>query len=49
MTLYLVVLLRVQVPRCIAMVITSLQLMQMVVGCFVNYTAYNFKLRGRFQ
>ena len=37
---------RVKVPRYIAMVITSLQLLQMVVGCFVNYTAYTFKLKG---
>ena len=28
------------------MVITSLQLVQMVVGCVVNYTAYKLKRRG---
>ena len=37
---------RVRVPRAVAMVITSLQLLQMVVGCFVNYTAFTFKLKG---
>ena len=42
----LVLFVRVKVPRYIAMVITSLQLLQMVVGCFVNYTAYTFKLKG---
>ena len=31
---------RVRVPRGIAMVITSLQLIQMVVGCLVNVWAY---------
>ena len=29
------------------MVITSLQLLQMVVGCVVNYTAYTFKTKGQ--
>jgi len=38
--------LRFRVPRCIAMVITSLQLVQMVVGCLVNTTAYMLKRRG---
>ena len=28
------------------MVITSLQLVQMLVGCVVNYTAYTLKRRG---
>ena len=37
---------RLRVPRCVAMLITSLQLIQMVVGCFVNYTAYTFKRKG---
>merc|ERR1711936_510683 len=35
--------LRFRVPRCIAMVITCLQ---MVIGCVVNYTAYTYKSRG---
>lgn len=38
--------LRFRIPRCVAMVITSLQLVQMVVGCVVNYTAYTLKRRG---
>ena len=29
------------------MVITSLQLLQMVVGCVVNYTAFTFKTKGQ--
>ena len=37
---------RFRIPRCVAMVITSLQLLQMVVGCVVNYTAYTLKRRG---
>eukprot|EP00092_Neocalanus_flemingeri_P003708 GFUD01003984.1.p1 GENE.GFUD01003984.1~~GFUD01003984.1.p1 ORF type:complete len:405 (-),score=105.45 GFUD01003984.1:141-1355(-) len=38
--------LRFRIPKCVAMVITSLQLLQMIVGCVVNYTAYTFKRRG---
>ena len=38
---------RIKVPRSIAMVITTLQLLQMVVGCIVNYSAYTFKLKGK--
>ena len=30
------------------MVITSLQLLQMVVGCVVNYTAFTFKTKGQY-
>jgi len=37
---------RIKVPRAAAMVITSLQLLQMFIGCFVNYTAYKYKLQG---
>merc|ERR1711953_1445704 len=37
---------RIRVARSVAMVITSLQLLQMVVGCVVNYTAYTFKTKG---
>jgi len=37
---------RVRVPRGIAMVITSLQLIQMVVGCLVNVWAYQMKQSG---
>ena len=37
---------RFRIPRWLAMVITSLQLVQMVVGCVVNYTAYTLKRRG---
>ena len=40
-------LVRVRVPKCVAMVITSCQLIQMVVGCLVNYTAYTFKTKGK--
>merc|ERR550539_2137027 len=38
---------RVRVPKVVAMVITSLQLLQMVVGCAVNYFAFKFKESGR--
>merc|ERR1711990_623390 len=38
---------RVRVPKVVAMVITSLQLVQMVVGCAVNYFAFKFKESGR--
>jgi len=37
---------RIRVARSVAMVITSLQLLQMVVGCLVNYTAFTFKTKG---
>ena len=30
------------------MVITSMQLLQMVVGCVVNYTAFTFKTKGQY-
>jgi len=38
--------LKYRVPRCIAMLITSLQLVQMVIGCTVNYVAYQYKQNG---
>lgn len=38
--------LRYRVPKVIAMVITSLQLLQMVIGCVVNYMAFTFKQNG---
>merc|ERR1712112_130248 len=37
---------KVKVPRVIAMSITSLQLLQMVVGCVINYLAFQFKRSG---
>merc|ERR1711902_28749 len=37
---------RIRVARSVAMVITSLQLLQMVVGCVVNHTAFTFKTKG---
>lgn len=37
---------RYRVPRGVAMVITSLQLLQMVVGCTVNFIAYKYKQSG---
>lgn len=39
---------KVKVPRGVAMLITSLQLIQMVIGCAINYLAYNFKNSGKF-
>jgi len=38
--------LRFRIPQYVAMVITTLQLVQMVVGCLVNYIAYTLKRRG---
>jgi len=38
--------LRYRVPKAIAMVITSLQLVQMIIGCVVNYMAFNYKQNG---
>ena len=37
---------RYAVPRYVAMVITSLQLIQMIIGCSVNYLAYQYKQNG---
>ena len=31
------------------MVITSLQLVQMIIGCVVNYMAFNYKQNGQFH
>ena len=39
--------LKVPVPKVIAMVITSIQLLQMVGGCTVNYLAFTYKQNGR--
>ena len=39
---------RVRVPRCIAMLITSLQLLQMVIGCTVNFLAFQYKQNGMY-
>ena len=33
-------------PKVVAMIITSLQLVQMVVGCAINYFAFKFKESG---
>jgi len=38
---------RVRVPKVFAMGITSLQLLQMVIGCYINYIAFQFKQSGR--
>jgi elongation of very long chain fatty acids protein 6 len=38
--------LRVRVPKAIAMAITSLQLVQMVVGCTIISLAFQFKQNG---
>jgi hypothetical protein len=37
---------RIKVPTGFAMMITSLQLLQMVVGCAINLIALNYKSRG---
>jgi len=38
---------RVRVPKPVAMSITALQLVQMVIGCTINYTAFQYKQSGR--
>ena len=38
---------RYRVPKIIAITITSLQLIQMIVGCAVNYIAFSYKQNGR--
>merc|ERR1719228_1201824 len=38
---------RVRIPKGVAMAITILQLTQMVVGCFINYTVFQFKQSGK--
>ncbi|XP_076361195.1 very long chain fatty acid elongase 6-like isoform X1 [Tachypleus tridentatus] len=40
--------LRYNVPRYVAMVITTSQILQMVVGAYVSYLGYQVKLRGEF-
>lgn len=44
---YAVKALKIPVPKVLAMVITSLQLLQMVFGCGVNILAYQYKKNGR--
>ena len=39
-------LIRYRVPKIIAITITSLQLIQMIVGCAVNYLAFSYKQNG---
>ena len=38
---------RIPVPKVLAMVINSLQLVQMVFGCGVNILAWRYKANGR--
>ena len=38
---------RIKVPTGFAMMITSLQLLQMVVGCAINLIAANYKSKGK--
>eukprot|EP00090_Calanus_glacialis_P031489 TRINITY_DN5205_c0_g1_i1.p1 TRINITY_DN5205_c0_g1~~TRINITY_DN5205_c0_g1_i1.p1 ORF type:complete len:286 (-),score=49.11 TRINITY_DN5205_c0_g1_i1:80-892(-) len=44
---YAVKALKIPVPKVLAMVITSLQLLQMVFGCGVNILAWRYKANGR--
>lgn len=37
-----------RVPNQVRMVITVLQLVQMIVGCYINFYAYSMKNQGRF-
>ena len=45
--IFINILFRFQIPRPFAMFITSLQLLQMVVGCSINYMAYGYKESGQ--
>ena len=40
-------LLRISVPKVLAMIITSLQLLQMMVGCAINILAWQYKGNGK--
>lgn len=40
--------LRIRIPRALSMSITTLQILQMVVGTFINIWAYQIKVRGDF-
>jgi len=44
---YAVKALKIPVPKFLAMMITSLQLLQMVVGCAINILAWYYKGNGR--
>lgn len=37
---------RVRLPRYFQQFITVLQLVQMVIGCFINISAFNYKKQG---
>jgi len=39
---------QIKIPKWVAMTITSLQLLQMVVGCMVNVLAFQFKKNGNY-
>ena len=41
-----VILLRIRVPTNFAMVITGLQIVQMVIGCIVNVAVFGVKYQG---
>ena len=43
---YTIKALKYPVPKPFAMVITTLQLLQMVGGCIINSMAYNYKQNG---
>ena len=43
---YTIKALKYPVPKPFAMVITTLQLLQMVGGCIINSMAYNYKQHG---
>merc|ERR1711936_590420 len=47
-TYYTLRAIKVKVPKVCAMVITSLQLIQMVCGCYVNYLAFTYKQNGQY-
>lgn len=47
-TYYALRALRISVPNQVRVCITLMQLLQMIVGCFINFYAYSVKEQGRF-
>lgn len=46
-TYYLIMALKiVYMPKIISMMITSMQIIQMIIGVYINYKAYQYKLNG---
>lgn len=47
-TYYTIIVLKVvHIPKIISMFVTSLQIIQMVIGVYINYKTYQFKIMGK--